>query len=123
MNSKLTLVLRILLGAFMVFAGSGKFTGAAPEMTGEMGELMNTLGSQFLMIIGGFELVFGLLLVIGKWIPVALTLISAIMLNAVIFHFLKDDVANSIGAVVALILALILIFLGYNDRFKEYLRF
>ena len=123
MNSKLTLVLRILLGAFMVFAGSGKFTGVAPEMTGEMGELMNTLGSQFLMIIGGFEVVFGLLLVIGKWIPVALTFISAIMLNAVIFHFLKDDVANSIGAVVALILALILIFLGYNDRFKEYLRF
>ncbi len=84
---------------------------------------MNTLGSQFLMIIGGFEVVFGLLVVIGKWIPVALTFISAITLNAVIFHFLKDDVANSIGAVVALILALTLIFLGYNDRFKEYLRF
>lgn len=123
MNSKLTLVLRILLGAFMVFAGSGKFTGASPEITGEMGELMNTLGSQFLMIIGGFEVVFGLLLIIGKWIPVALTVITAIMLNAVIFHFLKDDVSNSIGAVVALILALTLIFLGYNDRFKEYLRF
>jgi uncharacterized membrane protein YphA (DoxX/SURF4 family) len=33
MNSKVTLVVRILLGAFMVFAGIGKLTGGDSGMT------------------------------------------------------------------------------------------
>jgi hypothetical protein len=45
MNSKVIPVVRILLGAFMVFAGSGKLIGGDTSMTGEMGELMATLAS------------------------------------------------------------------------------
>lgn len=123
MNSKVTLVIRILLGAFMVFAGSGKLIGGDTVMTGEMGQLMETLGSSYLMVIGGFEVVCGLLLTFGKMIPLALTIITAIMFNAVLFHILKNDASQSAGAAVGLILALVLIFLGYKNRFKEYLRF
>ena len=123
MNSKVTLVVRILLGAFMVFAGSGKLIGGDTVMTGEMWQLMETLGSSYLMVIGGFEVVCGLLLAFGKMIPVALTIITAIMFNAVLFHILKNDASQSAGAAVGLILALVLIFLGYKNRFKEYLRF
>ena len=123
MNSKVTLVVRILLGAFMVFAGSGKLIGGGTGMTGEMGQLMETLGSSYLMVIGGFEVVCGLLLTFGKMIPLALTIITAIMFNAVLFHILNNDASQSAGAAVGLILALVLIFLGYKNRFKEYLRF
>ncbi len=123
MNSKVTLVIRILLGAFMVFSGSGKLIGGGTGMTGEMGQLMETLGSSYLMVIGGFEVVCGLLLTFGKMIPLALTIITAIMFNAVLFHILKNDASQSAGAAVGLILALVLIFLGYKNRFKEYLRF
>jgi uncharacterized membrane protein YphA (DoxX/SURF4 family) len=123
MNKTVILVVRILLGAFMVFAGSGKLIGGDPGMTGEMGQLMETLGSSYLMVIGGFEVVCGLLLAFGKMIPVALTIITAIMFNAVLFHILKNDASQSAGAAAGLILALVLIFLGYKDRFKEYLRF
>ncbi|MFT6745479.1 MAG: hypothetical protein ACJAR8_002040, partial [Bacteroidia bacterium] len=35
----------------------------------------------------------------------------------------KNDASQSAGAAVGLILALVLIFLGYKNRFKEYLRF
>ncbi|MFT6383618.1 MAG: putative membrane protein YphA (DoxX/SURF4 family) [Bacteroidia bacterium] len=107
----------------MVFAGSGKLIGGDTGMTGEMGKLMVTLGSSYLMVIGGFEVVCGLLLAFGKMIPVALTIITAIMFNAVLFHILKNDASQSAGAAVGLILALVLIFLGYKNRFKEYLRF
>ena len=123
MNSKVTLVIRILLGAFMVFSGSGKLIGGGTGMTGEMGQLMETLGSSYLMVIGGFEVVCGLLLTFGKMIPLALTIITAIMFNAVLFHILKNDASQSAGAAVGLKLALVLIFLGYKNRFKEYLRF
>jgi uncharacterized membrane protein YphA (DoxX/SURF4 family) len=116
-------VVRILLGAFMVFAGSGKLIGGDTSMTGEMGELMATLGFSYPMVIGGFEIVCGLLLAFGKFIPVALTIIATIMFNAFLFHILKNDVSQSAGAAIGIILALVLIFLGYKDRFKEYLRF
>ena len=116
MNSKVTLVIRILLGAFMVFSGSGKLIGGGTGMTGEMGQLMETLGSSYLMVIGGFEVVCGLLLTFGKMIPLALTIITAIMFNAVLFHILKNDASQSAGAAVGLILALVLIFLGYKNR-------
>lgn len=123
MNKKVTLVLRILLGVFMVFAGSNKFTGGDHGMTGEMGAMMDELGTSFLMVIGGFEVVFGLLLAVGKMIPVSLTIVTAIMFNAFLLHILKDDAGQSVGAAVGLILSLVLIFAGYRDRFNEYLRF
>jgi uncharacterized membrane protein YphA (DoxX/SURF4 family) len=92
-------------------------------MNGEMGELMATLGSSLFMVIGVFEIVCSLLLAFGKFIPVALTIITAIMFNAFLFHLLKNDASQSAGAAISIILALVLIFLGYKDRFKEYLRF
>jgi hypothetical protein len=55
-------------------------------MNGEMGELMATLGSSLFMVIGVFEIVCSLLLAFGKFIPVALTIITAIMFNAFLLH-------------------------------------
>lgn len=123
MNQKVTLILRILLGAFMVFAGSGKFTGRGHSMTGDMGVLMDALGSGYLMIIGGFEVVFGFLLALGKLVPLSLTIITAIMLNAFLLHLLQNDASQSAGAAIGLILALVLTFGSYRSRFSEYLKF
>lgn len=75
--------------------------------------------SGFLKIIGVLEMLGGLALLTNKFVPLALTLLIAIMFNAVLFHGLHD-IANIGGAIVGLVLGLILVFVN-KDRFSELL--
>ena len=122
MNPKVTMVLRILLGVFMVFFGLNKFLGFTefPPM-GEQATTLMTIyaGSGFLKIIGVLEILGGLGLIIGKYVPLSLTFLLAILFNATVFHALHNP-ANIGAALVGLILGLILVF-AYKERFVSLL--
>ena len=123
MNSKLTMGLRILFGLFCILFGVNKFAGfmPMPEITGDGGTLMGIyVTSGFLSFIGVLEILGGLALVANKFVPVALTFLTAIMLNAFIFHLLHD-MAGIGGAALGLGLSLALVFL-HKGRFSEFLR-
>lgn len=114
--------LRILLGVMMIVFGANKFGHfmPMPPAEGDWAVLMGSLAeSKFLALIGVLEIVFGLLLVLGKYVPLALTIIGAIMFNAVVLHGLYDP-ANIAGALVFLVITLVLIY-AYGDRFKDLL--
>ena len=59
-------------------------------------------------------------LLVGKYVPLALTFTIAIMLNAALFHILMDAPANAGGAIIALILSFVLVY-AYKDRFNSLL--
>ncbi|MGB1038871.1 MAG: DoxX family protein [Bacteroidia bacterium] len=122
MNQKVTMVIRILVGLMMVVFGLNKFLNFMPmePPTGDMGALMTGLGGTFLSLIGILEIICGVLLLIGKYVPLSLTILIAILFNAAIFHLLYDP-ANSIGAIVFLALCLVLVFGSYKERFKSML--
>lgn len=122
MNDKVLLGLRVLLGLFMLIFGLNKFLNfiPMPPIEGDGGTLMGIyFTSGFLNIIGILEIVFGLALLLGKYVPLALTILTAIMFNALLFHILHDP-AGAGGAGVALVLCLALVY-GYKDRFKSLL--
>jgi len=75
--------------------------------------------SGFMSIIGILEILGGLALLLNKFTPLALTILVAIMVNAVIFHILHDP-AGLGGAAVGLILGLVNIF-GIKERFSSLL--
>jgi len=123
MNSKVTMGLRILFGLFLLMFGLNKFLGFMPfpEIPGDGGTLMGIyMNSGFMKLIGVLEILSGLALIAGKFVPLALIFATAILFNAVIFHLLHapDSIA---GAAVGLILSLVLIFGGYKDRFSSIL--
>jgi len=92
-----------------------------PEIPGDGGTLMGIyMSSGFMKLIGVLEILSGLALIAGKFVPLALIFATAILFNAVIFHLLHapDGIA---GAAVGLILSLVLIFGGYKDRFSSIL--
>lgn len=123
MNSKVLLVIRVLLALFMIVFGANKLFHfmPPPEMTGPGAELMALYGaSGFMAIVGLLELLAGLVLLVGKFIPISLTIIVAIMFNAALFHVLYDP-ATIAGSLVALILTLILIF-AYKKKFGTYFK-
>lgn len=120
MSPKIIMILRILFGLFCLVFGLNKFIGFMPfpEIPGDGGTLMGIYASSgFLKIIGVLEILGGLALIAGKFVPLALSFMAAIMFNAAIFHGLHDA-ANIVGALVGLILALVLIFGGYKERFS-----
>ncbi|MFT4827024.1 MAG: putative oxidoreductase [Paracoccaceae bacterium] len=123
MNKTVTLAVRILLGAFLLIFGINKFAGfmPPPEISEQMGTVMGALmSSNFMTIIGVLEILCGVLLLVGKYLPLALTFTVAIVLNAALFHILMDTPANAGGALIALILAIVLAY-AHKDRFSSLL--
>lgn len=122
MNPKITMGLRILFGVFCLVFGLNKFLGFMPfpAIPGDGGTLMGIYAtSGFLKIIGVLEILGGLALLFNKFVPLALTILVAIMFNAFLFHALHD-MANIGGAVLGLLLGLILVYANKN-RFSDLL--
>lgn len=122
MNPKITLVVRIVLALFMIMFGLNKFIHfmTFPPVPEPGGTLMGIyFMSGFLTLVGALEVAAGLALLVGKFIPISLTLIIAIMFNAVMFHVLYDP-ATIMGSLIGLVLALFLVY-AYKDKFGTYL--
>ena len=122
MNPKVTMGLRILFGLFLLLFGVNKFANFMPfpPIPGDGGTLMGIyFTSGFLKLIGILEILGGLALLTGKYVPLALTFMVAIMFNAAVFHALHDP-ANIVAAIVGLVLGLALVY-AYKDRFSSLL--
>ncbi len=119
---KLPLAIRILLGLMMFVFGLNKFLDFMPPLVipGDGGTLMGIyFASGFMKIIGGLEVVFGLALLLNKYVPLALTFLIAILFNATIFHLLHD-IANIGPAIGALLMGLYLVY-AHKPRFLSLL--
>ncbi len=120
MSPKVTTGVRILFGVFLLVFGINKFVGflPVPEIPGDGGVLFGIYESSgFLKIIGVLEILGGLALVVGKFVPMALIWMTAIMFNALLFHLLHD-MAGIGGAALGMILSLILVF-SYKKDFSQ----
>jgi putative oxidoreductase len=87
-----TIIARVLLGLGFVIFGSNAFLRflpmpePPPNLSGDF--LKVFFASGYVYFIGGFQVLCGLLLLIGKFVPLALTILAAIIVNILIFHTL-----------------------------------
>jgi uncharacterized membrane protein YphA (DoxX/SURF4 family) len=120
MNSKLTMVLRLLLGIILLVFGANKFFNfmPMPPMEGAPGEFMAALGKSgyMLPLIALTEIVAGVLLLLNKWKGLALIFAAIISVNIVLFHLALAPAGIGLAAVVA-ILNIILMYANWN-KFK-----
>lgn len=122
MQTTIFKILRLLLGLFMLIIGINKFLVfiEIPNPPGDGGALMQIyIKSGFLRLIGVLEAVGGMALLVNRFVPIALTFITAIMFNATVFHGLHD-LAGIGPAVLCLSLSLVLVY-GQKDRFASLL--
>lgn len=114
--SKVSLVARILLGAMFVFSGLNGFFQfvTPPPMPVGAGALLGAfLASGYLFpFIKGTEVLVGLTLLSGRFVPLALTVLAPLMLNIVLFH----AVLAPAGLAVPLVLMAAHIYLGWTYR-------
>src|SRR2546421_12257175 len=120
----LTIIVRFFLGFFFVFFGSNAFLHflpmpPLPEGTAGL-YLKAFLDSGYVYVIGGIQLLSGLLLLIGKFVRLGLTILGAIIFNIWAFHILMAPEGFPPAVVVAWLWAFLV--WQYRERFAGILR-
>ena len=123
MNSKVFMVLRILLGLFVLVFGLNKFFHFIPmeAPTGDAGAYFGALSSsKTLILVAVVEIVAGLALIIDKFGALLALILMSVSVNAFLFHAVLDP-GGIAGSVVLLLLNIIALY-GYKDKYKDLLR-
>lgn len=113
MNSKFTMIVRILLGAILMVFGSNKFLHfiSMPPPTGSAAEFLDTLGASgyFFPMLGVVEVCIGAMLLCKQWVPFGILLLAPISFNILLYH-ICFNVPGMWVAILVLTLNIIMIY-------------
>jgi putative oxidoreductase len=102
-----TTIARLLLGALMVFAGANhvfNFLPKPPMPPGVAGQFLGAMiATGYMDIVGVIELVTGLLLLINRFVPLALAVLGPIIVNIFIVNLLMAPKALPIAILVIIL--------------------
>lgn len=116
----LTLIARLLLGLmFLVFGLNAflNFLNMGPMPTGLAGQFMGALyGSHYIWVVAALQVIGGVLLLVGRYVPLALVLLGPVIVNILLYHLFLS-IAGIPLAIVAVILWFI-VFSAYRQYFS-----
>ena len=110
-----TIIARVLLGLVFVVFGANKFLHFLPNppMQGAGAQFMGAMfETHYLYVVATCEVAGGLLLLLGRFVPLGLTLVGPVIVNILAFHIFMD---NS-GLPIALVVAALGLFLLWRHR-------
>lgn len=105
------LIARILLGLIFVGSGIAFFLTTPPPLDGAMGDFFKGMAATgyFFYLLKGTEIVCGLLLLSGMFVPLALVVLAPVILNIFLVHaFMAPQ-----GVALALAIGVLEIFLAF----------
>jgi putative oxidoreductase len=124
--NKLALIARVLLGGGFVVFGINKFAGfmPPPEIADEgaarfIGALVNS-SVRFWKLLAVTEIVGGLMVLSGLFVPLGLVVLAPVVINILLFHAAGDTAGLPI-ALVFVALEAYLGFFAYRSAFKPLL--
>ena len=123
MNSKVFMVIRILLGLFVLVFGLNKFLQflPAPEgMSEDAGAYFGALMSaKVITLVAIVEIAAGIALIFNKFGALLALILMSVSVNAVLFHATLDP--GNIVPAIALLVLNILVLYGYKDKYTDLL--
>lgn len=99
MNSKFTLLVRIVLGIILVVFGCNKFLHFLP--LSPVPEMQNI--EYILPVVGLLEVFIGIMLLLKKWVSFVLILLAPISINILLFHLFLDIPGVSIAFLIVIL--------------------
>src|ERR1700676_4819603 len=111
----ISLIARILLGLLFTVSGLNGFLHffSASMPPGLAGEYVGALfQSHFLTVVFLIELIPGVLLLLNRYVPLALTLLAPIIVNIVLYHVFMDPA----GLPMPLVASILWILVAQNVR-------
>ncbi len=111
MQTKIQLVVRVLLGALFLFGGIAFFFTTPPALTGDMATYFAGLVAShyFFYLLKFSEIVVGAFLVSGFFVPLALVILAPISLNILLVHIFLEPK----GLPTAIAIAIAVVYLGF----------
>jgi putative oxidoreductase len=103
----LTIIARVLLGLAFVVFGANAFLHFFPtpelpqNLAGDFSRVF--IASGYANVIGALQVLAGLLLLIGIFVPLALTILAGIIFNILVFHALMAPESFPPGIVVTVL--------------------
>jgi uncharacterized membrane protein YphA (DoxX/SURF4 family) len=119
----LIIIVRTLLGLMFVVFGLNAFLQfiPAPPPKGLAGDFTKALFvSHYFYVVAILQIVGGALLLLGRWVPLGLTLLGPVIVNILLFHiFLEPS-----GLLIAMVVSALALFLvwAYRQAFAGLLR-
>lgn len=109
-------IARILLGLTFVFFGSNAFLHflpTPPMPPTPAGQFLNSLiESRYVLVIGAAQVVGGLLLLINRYVPLALAILGPVIVNIISYHVFM----SMAGVPLAILVTILWGFLFYSYR-------
>jgi putative oxidoreductase len=114
------LIARLLLGLiFLVFGLNGflQFLNMGPMPSGLAGQFMGALFlSHYLWVVAGLQVVGGVLLLVGRFVPLALVLLGPVIVNILLYHLLLNPAG--IGLALAVTVLWFIVFYAHRQYFS-----
>jgi len=113
------IIARVLMGLIFVFFGLNGFLQflKAPMPTGLAGEFLTVLfQSHYVLFICVVQVVGGLLLLVNRYVPLALTLLGPVVVNIILYHLLLNPAAADLAVVVTV--CWFFLFYRYRQNFS-----
>jgi putative oxidoreductase len=113
------LIARIMLGViFLVFGLNGflNFLNMGPMPTGLAGQFIGALfQSHYLWVVAALQIAGGLLLLLGRFVPLGLVLLGPVIVNILLYHILMNPAGIGLALVVTVLW--FIVFYGYRQYF------
>ena len=110
------LIARLLLGLiFVVFGLNGflNFLNMGPMPTGLAGQFIGALFvSHYLWVIAALQIIGGALLLVNRFVPLALVLLGPVIVNIICYHVFL----NPSGAFLAVVVTILWFVVFYDKR-------
>src|SRR5580704_5964196 len=99
-----TIIARILLGLVFTVFGSNAFLHfiPIPPMSGPSGDfMMAMINTHYVYVVGFCQVAGGLILLIGRYVPLGLTLLGPVIVNILTYHICMNHEGWQMASVVA----------------------
>jgi len=118
--NRISTVARYLLGfVFTVFGLNGflHFIPQPPPSSALALQYLTVLSaSHYISVIFLFQLIAGILLLVNRFVPLALTVLAGVIVNILLYHITMDPKGIGLGLVVTILW--ILLYLEYRSSFR-----
>jgi uncharacterized membrane protein YphA (DoxX/SURF4 family) len=115
-----TLIARLLLGLiFVVFGLNGflNFLSMGPMPTGLAGQFVGALAqSHYFWVVAALQVVGGLLLLVNRFVPLALVLLGPVIVNILLYHIFMSPAGIGLALVVTILW--FIVFYGVHRQFS-----
>lgn len=115
-----TLIARLLLGLIFVVFGLNGFLGflnSGPMPSGLAGQFIGALAqSHYLWVVAGLQVVGGVLLLVNRFVPLALVLLGPVIVNIVLYHVFLN--ISGVALAIVVVILWFIVFYGHRQYFS-----